>query len=156
RSLPGHRRIPAPGAKVRQPRQASDRSRPLAGPSSRATGGIRSTEKRELSTLANSNLGTRLLTAAIGAPLILLLLYLGPPWGWFLFVAVAAVVAAVEFFGMTHPSDRPSQIAGVAFCVAIMAVLWQWSGEPKVLVATLVLLPTLALCSVLWRLGDMR
>ena len=34
-----------------------------------------------------SNLLVRLVTGFIGAPLILLLLYLGPAWGWLIFVA---------------------------------------------------------------------
>jgi phosphatidate cytidylyltransferase len=106
--------------------------------------------------LASSNLATRLVTAFIGAPLILLLLYLGPPWGWFVFVAVAAVVGAVEFFTMTHAGDRPAQAAGTALTLGVMFVLWTWGTDPKALLAVLMLLPLLSLLIVLWRLGDMH
>lgn len=106
--------------------------------------------------MAQSNLVTRLLTGLVGIPLILGLLYFGPAWGWALFIAVALVVGALEFFGMTHPGDRVSQGFGVLLSVAVMGVMWQFTSEPKVLVAGLLLLPTIALFQTLWRLGSIE
>jgi len=41
---------------------------------------------------ANSNLAVRVATAAVGAPLIVALLYKGPPWGFFLLVFAATLI----------------------------------------------------------------
>src|SRR5262249_20031939 len=97
-----------------------------------------------------SNLATRLLTALVCAPLILFLLYLGPAWGWFVFVAIAAVVGAVEFFAMTHPSDRISQAAGVVLTIATMGVLWWFEKDVRALLALVMLVPMTSLFVVLW------
>jgi phosphatidate cytidylyltransferase len=103
--------------------------------------------------LAASNLTIRLLTAAVGAPLILALLYLGPAWGWFAFVCAAAAIGANELFGMTH-RDRPSRIAGIVLVLAVMGILW-WKGtDPKALIALIGLLPLASMLLVLARLGD--
>ena len=63
---------------------------------------------------ANSNLAVRLATAAVGAPLIIALLYKGPPWGFYLLVLGATLIGAWELFNMTHPGDRLSQVLGAA------------------------------------------
>src|SRR5688572_9995038 len=57
---------------------------------------------------ANANLAIRLATAAVGAPLIVALLYKGPAWGFYLLVLPATLIAAWELFNMTHPEDRLS------------------------------------------------
>src|SRR5882672_1552409 len=72
---------------------------------------------------ARSNLTTRLLTAAVVAPLILLLLFLGPVWGWTLFIFAATGLSAHEFFGLTHPEDRVARGAGVLFTLSSGAVI---------------------------------
>src|SRR5262249_12446906 len=66
-----------------------------------------------------SNLVVRLTTGFTGAPLILLLLYQGPAWGWLVFVMLAGGVGAYEFFAMTHPEDRLSQVLGVLLTEAV-------------------------------------
>lgn len=103
-----------------------------------------------------SNLATRLLTAGVAAPLILALLYLGPPWGWFAFLSVAAVIGALEFFRMTHPGDGPAHAAGIALTLAILGSLWRWGDHPQALLAILFLLPLAAMLLTLARLGDMQ
>ena len=57
-----------------------------------------------------SNLAMRLLTAAVAAPVLLSLIFLGPSWGWFAFVALACAIGSVELYGMTHPGDRVAQV----------------------------------------------
>ena len=63
---------------------------------------------------ANANLAIRIATAAVGAPLIIGLLYKGAPWGFYLLVLPATLIGAWELFNMTHPGDRLSQVLGVA------------------------------------------
>lgn len=103
-----------------------------------------------------SNLVKRLLAAAVGVPLILALLYLGPAWGWALFVAAATLIGALELFGMTHPGDRASQVVGAALSLATLGVLWRWTSEPRALLALIFLAPLAGMLLTLARLGDMR
>jgi len=106
--------------------------------------------------LAASNLATRLLTAGIGGPLILALLYLGPPWGWFAFICVAGAIGVFEFFEMTFPEDRVSQSVGTAMGVSVIAALWLWSHDARAMFTLLLVVPVAAMALVLWRLGDMK
>src|SRR5436309_13690719 len=90
---------------------------------------------------ANSNLAVRLATAAVGAPLILALLYRGPSWGFYLLVLPATLIGAWELFNMTHPGDRLSQILGVLVTAAVSAATYVAQGDVRVLVTVLVLTP---------------
>ncbi|MFO0550272.1 MAG: phosphatidate cytidylyltransferase [Polyangiaceae bacterium] len=103
-----------------------------------------------------SNLQMRLLTAAVAAPLILLLLYLGPAWAWLVFISAATVVGALELFGMTHAEDRVAQLAGVTLTLTVLEVLWFFGKDPRVLVALFLLLPIAGVLLELWRLRDMN
>lgn len=105
---------------------------------------------------AKSNMLVRLITGFIGAPLILALLYLGPAWGWLLFVSAAAMVGAFELFSMTHPGDRVSQAIGVILTVAVIGVLWTFGADAKVLLTLLLVMPIVGMLLVLWRLGDIQ
>ena len=104
-------------------------------------------------TLARSNLAQRALTALVGIPTILALIYFGPPWGWALFLAAAVVVGSLEFFGMTHPGDRISQVIGVVASLAVYAVLWWFGADARALLTMLFVFPTCALFATLGRLG---
>jgi phosphatidate cytidylyltransferase len=103
-----------------------------------------------------SNLVVRLVTGLIGAPLIVLLLYAGPAWGWLLFVAVAAAIGAYELFGMTHPGDGPSRIIGVALTEAVVLALWCFTGDPGALMTLILVAPVVGTLIVLVRLGDIQ
>ena len=103
-----------------------------------------------------SNLLVRLATGMTGAPLILVLLYLGPPWGWLLFVSVAASIGAYELFSMTHGDDRASRVIGILLTLAVIGVLWSFGTDARVLVTLLVGLPAIAIFLVLARLGDIH
>jgi phosphatidate cytidylyltransferase len=105
---------------------------------------------------AQSNLVVRLATGLIGAPLILALLYLGPAWGWLLFVAAASIVGAFELFAMTHPGDRVSQAIGALLTLAVIGVLWTFGADAKVLLTLLIVAPLVGMMLVLWRLGDIQ
>lgn len=104
-------------------------------------------------TLARSNLAQRALSALVGIPTILALIYFGPPWGWALFLAIALVVGALEFFAMTHPDDRVSHAIGVVASLGVYAVLWWFGMDARVLLTLMFALPTFALFATLARLG---
>jgi phosphatidate cytidylyltransferase len=106
--------------------------------------------------VAQSNLAVRLATGFIGAPLILLLLYLGPAWGWAVFCAVATVIGAYELFGMTHPGDPLGRGTGVALSLAVYGLLWFVGGDARALLAVVLLLPFVGTLLVLVRLGDIH
>jgi phosphatidate cytidylyltransferase len=109
-----------------------------------------------VSTAPRSNLVTRLLTAAIVAPLILLLLYLGPVWGFSLFIFSANVLSAREFFLMTHPEDALARGVGIAMTLAVSAVLFLLRADPRALLTVMIGLPLGSILLGLARLGDIR
>ena len=104
--------------------------------------------------MLKSNLAIRLLTAAVAAPLILALLYLGPPWGFFVFLLVVVIIGAIEFFAMVRPGDKVSMAVGTLLTAAVMMIVWRWGTDPKVLLSLVFLLPFVSLLFVLLRLGD--
>lgn len=112
--------------------------------------------KREESKKANSNLAVRLATAAVGAPLIVALLYRGPPWGFFLLVFVATLIGSWELFHMTHAGDRVSQALGVVATAVASAGTYFAAGDPRILVTILVAVPLAGPLLTLFRLGDMH
>jgi phosphatidate cytidylyltransferase len=103
-----------------------------------------------------SNLVTRLLTATVVAPLILVILYFGPVWAWFVLVWVASGIGAAELFGMTHPGDPVARAAGIASTLVVSGVLWLWGTEARVLLTLVVAIPFAAMSVTLARLGDVR
>ncbi len=103
-----------------------------------------------------SNLAARLLTAAVAAPFLLSLIFLGPSWGWAIFVALACAVGSLELYGMTHPGDRVSQVVCTALTLGVMAVLWFLGADVRALLAMVMLLPIFAVGLTLWRLGEMN
>jgi phosphatidate cytidylyltransferase len=105
---------------------------------------------------ANSNLAVRIATALVGAPLIIALLYKGPPWGFFLLVLPAALIGAWELFNMTHPGDRLSQAMGVGMSAAASLALYTSDGDTRVLVTMIVVVPLAGPLLTLVRLGDMK
>jgi phosphatidate cytidylyltransferase len=104
----------------------------------------------------SSNLVVRLATGLIGAPLLLVLLYLAPPWAWLAFVVLAAAVGSFELFSMTHPGDRPAQLTGVVLTEAVIGLLWSYGANARVLLTLLVVMPILGMMLVLLRLGDIH
>ena len=70
-----------------------------------------------------SNLAVRFLTALIGAPIILGIIYLGPDLAWFSLCAAAMAVATWEFLTLTHPDDRTGRVLGTGLTLAVFALL---------------------------------
>jgi phosphatidate cytidylyltransferase len=105
---------------------------------------------------APSNLAIRLATAVVAVPLILLLLYKGPPWGMYLLVLAATIIGAIELFAMTHPADAPSRAVGVAMTGCTSAALYFLGADARVLATILVVVPLTGPLVTLVRLGDMQ
>jgi len=103
-----------------------------------------------------SNLATRLLTAAVVAPLIFLLLFFGPAWGFTALIFGATILSAFEFFSMSHPGDAVARGFGVLVTVAVAAVLFWHGDEPRALVTVIAALPLLSILLALFRLGEIR
>jgi phosphatidate cytidylyltransferase len=105
---------------------------------------------------ANSNLTIRLLTAAVGAPSIIALLYLAPPWGFYLLVITCVSIGCTELLAMTHPGDRVSQRFGLLLCQATSVLVYVKIHDARVMLALLVGIPAVSLLFTLWRLGDIN
>src|SRR5262249_38466268 len=103
-----------------------------------------------------SNLALRLGTAAVAVPLILLLLYRGPAWGFFLLVFPAAVIGSWELFAMTHAGDRVAQIAGVIVSAAASLVIYFFGHHVRAVYSVLTLVPLRGPLVTLWRLGTVE
>lgn len=103
---------------------------------------------------ANANLAKRFATAGVGGPLILALLFFGPPWAWFAFLLLATAVGAWELYGMSFPEDGKARGAAVLVTVGVTAVVWFFGTDPRALLGLGLAVPLLAQLIVLWRLGD--
>jgi phosphatidate cytidylyltransferase len=114
------------------------------------------TSAKEETKKANSNLAVRIATALVGAPLIIALLYKGPPWGFYLLVLPATLIGAWELFNMTHPTDRLSQAIGVGMAAAASLALYVSDGDTRVLVTMIVVVPLAGPLLTLVRLGEMK
>jgi len=102
-----------------------------------------------------SNLAVRLITSAVTVPGILALIFIAPPWAFYLLVLAATLVGAFELFGMTHPGDRLSQIVGVLLTAASSVAYFFFHDDARVLSTLLVVVPILGPLVTLARLGEM-
>ena len=82
------------------------------------------------------------------------LLFLGPAWGFFLLVLVAAAIAADELFRMTHPGDAVARAVGIVTTLGTAVSLYLWGSDPRALMTVLFVVPLLGLMVPLWRLGE--
>jgi len=105
---------------------------------------------------ANRNLAVRVATALVGVPLILLLIFKGPAWGFYMLVLPASLIGAYELFNMTHPGDRASQAMGVGATLLASVGTYMGVKDPRFLVTTLLLVPLFGPLSTLIRLGDIK
>jgi phosphatidate cytidylyltransferase len=113
-------------------------------------------ETKEQARAANSNLAVRIATAAVGAPLIILLLFHGPPWGFYLLALPATLIAAWELFNMTHPHDRVSQVMGVVMTAVASFATYLSSADSRILATMIICVPLAGPLLTLVRLGDMK
>jgi phosphatidate cytidylyltransferase len=102
--------------------------------------------------MAASNLTIRLATAAVMVPLLLLLLFLGPAWGWLIFLLLIGVIGGWELFSMTFPGDHVARAIGIVFTWAVTLGIWFVIERPLILLTVMVLLPFASVLLALWRL----
>jgi len=105
---------------------------------------------------APSNLFVRLATAVVAVPLILLLLYRGPAWGFYLLAFPAALIGSQELFAMTHEGDRISQLIGVAMSAGVSLALYFLGTDIRVVLAIIAIVPVAGPLITLARLGDIK
>lgn len=108
-----------------------------------------------MATALTTNLGARLLTAAIAAPLLLLLLFRGSHEAWYFLVLLATGLATYELCAMTHPGDRIAQGVCVGMSMAVSWVVYHYSHDAHVLLTLILVVPIAGLMLALWRLDDM-
>jgi phosphatidate cytidylyltransferase len=106
--------------------------------------------------LTQTNLGARLLTAGIGAPLLLLLLFRGSPEAWYFLVLLATGLATFELCAMTHAGDRVAQGICAGMSMLVSWVIYHYTNDGRVLLSMLLLLPIAGLMLALWRLTDLQ
>lgn len=106
--------------------------------------------------LARTNLGARVMTAAIAAPIILLLLFRGSHEAWYFLVLLATGLATFELCSMTHPGDRIGQGACTAMSMLVSWVVYHYSHDARALLTLILVLPIAGLMLALWRLSDMN
>lgn len=104
--------------------------------------------------MAKSNLAVRLLTAFVVAPLLIVLLFLGPPWGFSVLVIAASALGSREVLRMTHPGDGVAQTVLMLLSIAVTAALSFFGTDIRVVWGALVLAPLLGMLVPLVRLGD--
>ena len=102
-------------------------------------------------------MATRIATASIGLPLVVLLVWVGATW-FTVLVAVVAAVGALEMCGLASRwGDRPLTPVAIAWAVAFVIVGHLLSGRSSVDVGLLSIVPVavaLLLASVLWLHGS--
>lgn len=103
-----------------------------------------------------SNLRVRLLTVAVLAPLLLLLLFRGPVWGWALLISLSAGQAAYELFAMTHPTDRPSRVLGAVLTCVLCFCTYLGQDDPRLFFTVLVAIVLAMVFLPLARLGQIE
>ncbi len=104
--------------------------------------------------MPKSNLAVRLLTAGVAAPLLLLIMFEGPPFAFALVVIGASLLGSREVLQMTHPDDAVAQWIGVASTVLVTAVLALFGDDQRLALAVLVGVPLVGMLMPLARLGE--
>jgi phosphatidate cytidylyltransferase len=107
------------------------------------------------SSAAPSNLTIRLLTAAVGVPAIIALLYVVNPWGFYALVITCISIGSWELLSMTHPGDKVAKVFGLLLCQAVSLIVYLKTHDARVMLGLVVGIPALSLLFTLWRLGDM-
>jgi phosphatidate cytidylyltransferase len=87
----------------------------------------------------DANLRSRLVTAAVGIPLLVWLIGWGPSWLFSALFLLLTAGALREYFAMTFPDARRMQLAGVVFGIALALVV-VFYGEAKALAGLGILL----------------
>ncbi len=103
-----------------------------------------------------SNLAVRLLTTAVLGPLLLVLLFYGPAWGWAVFICLSSVQVAREMLAMSHPEDTVSQWVGALSAGAITGMTYLAKDDPRLFMTGVILSLFLSALLSLVRLGQIE
>ena len=101
--------------------------------------------------MAKSNLAVRVLTSVVALPVVLGLLFFGPPNAWFGLVLVAVLLAAFEFWKLVAPGDLTMGGLGILLAGLVASAIYFGHGEPRLLLSLLVGVPVVALLVPLFR-----
>lgn len=102
-------------------------------------------------TVAKSNLVVRVLTSIVALPVVLGILFFGPPLAWFFLVALAAAIGAFELFKMVMPDDRVSWAVGLTATLILVLSLYFAGNDQRVLMSLFCALPICSLLVPLFR-----
>jgi phosphatidate cytidylyltransferase len=103
-----------------------------------------------------SNLAVRILTAFLLGPLVLLLLFRGPPWGWALLIGLSAAQVTWEMLSMTHPGDKVSRSLGAAMAAGISGAVYFSLSDERILISAVMVALGLGAMLPLVRLGNVQ
>ena len=103
---------------------------------------------------AASNLTLRLATAAVMVPVILALLFLAPPWAFFVLVLPVSLVGVRELFVMTHPDDGVARGIGIVISAVAGVAVYFGGDDPRTLVTVLAVVPLTGPLVALARIGN--
>jgi phosphatidate cytidylyltransferase len=103
-----------------------------------------------------SNLVVRLSTALVGLPVVIGLLYLAPPWGFYALVLPAALVGVYELLSMTHPADPVARAMGVLVAAAASLTVYLHADDPRALLTVFTVVPLTGPLVTLVRLGALE
>ena len=105
---------------------------------------------------ANRNLVLRVISAAVLAPPVVLLIFWRRPEGTALLVHLACALALVEFYGITL-KDRPAWLRGLGVLLGVgVSATMVWAPKPELLNAALVGSMLVLALAQLVHLGDSR
>jgi phosphatidate cytidylyltransferase len=104
--------------------------------------------------LRRSNLFVRVLTTVVLAPLVLVLLFLGPEWGWALLIGASSAQVARELLKMTHPGDGFSQALGALLAAAVSFATYRVLVDPRLFLTAVVVVLIVGAMLPLVRLGE--
>lgn len=102
-----------------------------------------------------SNLAIRLATVGALGPLLLLVLFKGPPIAWAVLIWASAALAARELVAMTHPGDFLSQAVAAGFSALLGAALYYSAHDSRWLVSALCGMVIISMILPLVRLVDL-
>jgi phosphatidate cytidylyltransferase len=103
-----------------------------------------------------SNLLQRILTAAVGVPIVIWLIYWAPWWAFSLFIVAITAVTAYEYYRIVGGLSRRMRFLGPALSVAIVSVLIAFPEDIRAWISVALLLPLAAFLALLARPGDLK
>jgi phosphatidate cytidylyltransferase len=101
--------------------------------------------------VAKSNLVVRILTSVVALPVVLGILFFGPPIAWFGLVLAAILLGARELWRMVAPDDRLMGVGGIVLAGLVASGIYFGTQQPRLLCTLLCGLPVVALLLPLFR-----